>query len=110
MTLRRRSTARIVQVGGQQWTEDARNLSSHSIEFGRFVNAGPNSTVPGVFPGVHAIGATTWHDLYMPAYPRPTFPSGKLGMHTDSDDNDEPPPLMADSDQELSPRSSSDHD
>jgi serine/threonine-protein kinase RIO1 len=35
----------------------------------------------------------------MPASPRlPTFPSGKLVMHTDSDDNDEPPPLMADSD------------
>ncbi len=32
------------------------------------------------------------HDLYMPAFPRlPTFPSGKLVMHTDSDDNDEPP-------------------
>jgi hypothetical protein len=41
-------------------------------------------------------------DLYMPVSPRlPTFPSGNLVMHTDSDDNDEPPPLMADSDQEL---------
>jgi hypothetical protein len=45
----------------------------------------------------------------MPASPRlPTFPYGKLVMHTDSDDNDEPPHLMADSDHDLSSRSSSD--
>ncbi len=57
--------------------------------------------VPGLLPWCAR------HDLYMPAFPCPTFPSGKLGMHTESEDNDEPPPLLADSDQELSPHSSS---
>jgi hypothetical protein len=49
-------------------------------------------------------------DLYIPGFPRPTFPSGKLVIDTESADNDKPPPLMADSDEEFSPHGSSDYD
>jgi hypothetical protein len=44
------------------------------------------------------------HDLYMPGFLRPTYPSGKLIIDTESDGMDKPPPLMADPDEEFPPR------
>jgi hypothetical protein len=108
--LLRKKSAReaIVREGGQEWTDDAGNL--------RILLSSAVCECRTKFDGHPWCGRHRRLALYMPTSPRlPTFPSGKLVMHTDSDDNDEPrtaqpPPLMADSDQELSPRSSSDHD